>query len=223
MLKAVLFDLDGTIIDSEPLHTEAVLRILRDRAVVLGSSDLDRFIGISSSVMWEEMRERFGFTESVETLKTLQHRVNVEMLEVSESILIPGVLPLLHDIRAMGIRSAVASSSTREYIETVLAKYELDTLFDIIVSGEEVPRGKPRPDVFLRAAELLGVEPESCVVIEDSDNGLTAAREAGIRSIGFRNPNSGRQSLSLADRIVDDIREISVALLESLVDSESAA
>ena len=220
MLKAVLFDLDGTIIDSEPLHTEAVLRLLRDRSVDLKASDLDRFIGISSSVMWREMRERFGFAESVEALKELQHRANVEMLEDSESILIPGVLPLLRDLRDRGIRTAVASSSTREYIETVLSKYELDSLFDVVVSGEEVPRGKPRPDVFLRAAELLGVEPGSCVVIEDSDNGLTAAREAGIRSIGFRNPNSGRQALSLADRIVDDIREVSVALLQRLVDSE---
>ena len=218
MLKAVLFDLDGTLVDSEPLHTEAVLRLLRDRSVDLKASDLDRFIGISSSVMWGEMRERFGFAEPVESLKSLQHRANVEMLEDSESILIPGVLPLLRDLRDRGIRSAVASSSTRDYIETVLSKYELDSLFDVVVSGEEVPRGKPRPDVFLRAAELLGVEPGSCVVIEDSDNGLTAAREAGIRSIGFRNPNSGRQALSLADRIVDDIREVSVALLQRLVD-----
>jgi HAD superfamily hydrolase (TIGR01509 family) len=200
-----------------------VLRILRDRGVILEPSDLDRFIGISSSVMWEEMRERFGLVESVKTLKNLQNRANVEMLECSESILIPGVLPLLRDLRTLGIRTAVASSSTRKYIEMVLAKYELERLFDIIVSGEEVPRGKPRPDVFLKAAELLGVEPGSCVVIEDSDNGLTAAREAEIRSIGFRNPNSGRQTLSLADRIVDDIREVSIVLLKSLVDSESAA
>lgn len=223
MLKAVLFDLDGTIIDSEPLHTEAVLRMLRERDVELGPSDLERFIGISSSVMWREIRERFRLTESVETLKTLQHRANVEMLESSESILIPGVLSLLKDLRVSGIRAAVASSSTRDYIETVLVRYGIAVFFDAFVSGEEVPRGKPRPDVFLRAAELLGVEPESCVVIEDSDNGLTAAREAGIRSIGFRNPNSGRQTLSFADRIVDDIREISVALLQRLVDSESAA
>ncbi|NLJ45991.1 MAG: HAD-IA family hydrolase, partial [Treponema sp.] len=101
-------------------------------------------------------------------------------------------------------------------------EYSLERYVDCIVSGEEVARGKPNPDVFLRAAELLGVEPEACVVIEDSDNGLAAARAAGIRSIGYRNPNSGRQSLATADRIVEDIRAISLSMLEQLVDSVAA-
>lgn len=222
MLKAVLFDLDGTIIDSEPLHTAVVLRILRDRSIRLEPSDLDRYIGISSSVMWREIREVYGFPESVDELKSLQYELNVGMLEESGSILIPGVLDLLQELRSQGIRTAVASSSARDYIETALARYELAAYFDAVVSGEEVPRGKPRPDVFLRAAELLGAEPGSCVVLEDSDNGLTAAREAGIRSVGFRNPNSGMQNLSFADRIVDDIREISVFFLRNLVDSGSS-
>ncbi len=222
MLKAVLFDLDGTIIDSEPMHTAAVVKILEDRSVRPDPSDLDRYIGISSTVMWRDMRDAHGFSESVDELKALQLNLNIEMLGKAGSILVPGVLELLRDLRAQGIRTAVASSSARDYIETVLARYGIAVFFDTVVSGEEVPRGKPRPDVFLRAAELLGVEPKSCVVLEDSDNGLTAAREAGIRAVGFRNPNSGRQTLSLADRVVDDMRHVSVGLLRSLVDSESA-
>lgn len=222
MLQAVLFDLDGTIIDSEPLHTEAVLRILRDRSIDLKPSDLEKFIGISSSIMWEEMQKSFGFLESVESLKALQHRMNLEMLLESGSILIPGILELLGELKTAGIRTAIASSSSRAYIEAVVDEYSLERYVDCIVSGEEVARGKPNPDVFLRAAELLGVEPEACVVIEDSDNGLAAARAAGIRSIGYRNPNSGRQSLATADRIVEDIRAISLSMLEQLIDSVAA-
>lgn len=223
MLRAVIFDLDGTIIDSEPLHTEAVIRILRERGIVLDPRDLDTFIGISSSVMWSEMRERFGLRESIEALGTLQHSRNIEMLVDSGSILIPGIMDLLRDIRGQDLATAIASSSTKDYIEAVVQRYSLAGYFDCLVSGEEVPRGKPKPDIFLRAAELLKVEPDSCVVIEDSDNGLTAAREAGIRSVGFRNPNSGRQTLSLADRVVDDIREITLDLLRNLADSETSA
>lgn len=223
MLQAVIFDLDGTIIDSEPLHTEAVLRILQERGIVLDPWELDRYIGISSSVMWSEMRIRFGLRESVEALGALQHRRNIEMLEDAGSILIPGVMELLRDIRGQRLSMAIASSSTKDYIEAVVERYSMARYFDRLVSGEEVPRGKPSPDVFLRAAVLLQVAPESCVVIEDSDNGLAAAREAGIRSVGFRNPRSGRQSLALADRIVDDIRDITVDLLRNLADSSSSA
>ncbi len=223
MLRAVIFDLDGTIIDSEPLHTEAVLRILYERGSVLDSRELDTYIGISSSVMWSEMRDRFGLQESVEALGTLQHSRNIEMLDDSGSILIPGIMNLLRNIRGQDLATAIASSSTKEYIEAVVERYFLAGYFDCLVSGEEVPRGKPKPDIFLRTAELLKVEPDSCVVIEDSDNGLTAAREAGIRSVGFRNPNSGRQTLSLADRVVDDIREITLDLLRNLADSKTSA
>lgn len=223
MLDAVIFDLDGTIIDSEPMHTQAVLRILRERNIDLEPRELDGYIGISSSVMWSEMRTRFGLEESIEALGILQHRSNIEMLEGSGSILIPGIMELLRDIKGQGLSTAIASSSTKEYIEAVVERYSLARYFDCLVSGEEVPRGKPSPDIFLRAAELLRVEPESCVVIEDSDNGLTASRKAGIRSVGFRNPNSGRQALSLADLVVEDIREITLDLLRNLADSKASA
>ncbi|HSV56565.1 MAG TPA: HAD-IA family hydrolase, partial [Magnetospirillaceae bacterium] len=143
-------------------------------------------------------------------------KMNIEMLEKGGCILVPGIAELLRKLRRRKIRAAIASSSTREYILAALAAHGLESWFDQVVSSEEVPRGKPRPDVFLRAAEVLGVRPEDCVIIEDSDNGLAAAREAGIRSIGFRNPNSGCQSLALADRIVDSVREIRMGMLASL-------
>ena len=223
MLKAVIFDLDGTIIDSEPLHSEAVLRIFREHSITLAKGDLDRYIGISNTVMWREMRRDHGLIESIEDLKAQQYKLNLELLNAAGSILMPGVPELLENLRSHGIAMAIASSSAREYITTVVAEYGLDGYFSHLVSGEEVPRGKPRPDIFLKAAELLGTSPSDCVVIEDSDNGLNAAREAGIRAVGIQNSNSGNQSLALADRVVKSIPEITIELLNKLVDPTPAA
>ena len=223
MLHAIIFDLDGTIIDSEPLHTEAVLRILQERGIRLDPKELNAYIGISSSVMWSEMKNRFSLEESIEELRAVQNRRNMEMLNKTRSIMVPGVLDLLKDIKKQKLSTAIASSSSKKDLDAVVEKYSLARYFDYLVSGEEVPRGKPSPDVFLRAAELLQVEPESCIIIEDSDNGLAAARAAGIPSIGFRNPNSGCQSLSLADRIVNNIGEVTVNLLRGLAESRAPA
>jgi HAD superfamily hydrolase (TIGR01509 family) len=103
---------------------------------------------------------------------------------------------------------ALASSSTQRVIDTVLEKLALVGVFDPVVSGEEVEHGKPAPDIFLRTAGLLEIPPETCLVIEDSANGVRAAKAAGMVCIGFRNPNSGAQDLSAADAIVASLDEI---------------
>jgi HAD superfamily hydrolase (TIGR01509 family) len=120
----------------------------------------------------------------------------------------PGLLDLLADFHAHGIRTALASSSMRLVIRTVLDKLDLSASFSPIVSGEDVAQGKPAPDIFLRTADLLEIPPAGCLVIEDSANGVRAAQAAGMRSIGLHNPNSGAQDLSPADWIVDSLGEI---------------
>lgn len=111
---------------------------------------------------------------------------------------------------------AIASSSPRIFIEAVIRKIELIDFFDLWVSGEEVERSKPEPDVFLRTAELLNVLPCDCVVIEDSTNGVIAAKKAGMKCIGFKNPNSGHQDLREAALVVSKISEISYFSIEKL-------
>ena len=117
----------------------------------------------------------------------------------------------------MRIPIAIASSSPREFIEAVVKKIGIDQYFKILVSGEEIERSKPEPDIFLKAATLLNVSPTECLVVEDSKSGTIAAKKAGMKCIGYQNVNSGNQDLSNADFIVNDIKEIDIRKVSKLM------
>ena len=109
---------------------------------------------------------------------------------------IPGIIELLDEIKRARVKIGLASSSVRSFIALVLNNLEINHYFDAVVSGEDVKRSKPQPDIFLKAAEKLQVSPDACLVIEDSQHGVKAAIQAGMTCIGFNNPNSGSQDLS---------------------------
>ena len=121
---------------------------------------------------------------------------------------IDGIRELLAELKALNIPAAIASSSPPVFIKAVLRKFDLLDHFECVVSGEEVERGKPAPDVYLKAAELLGVKPQDCMVLEDARHGVAAAKAAGMKCIGFVNPNSGNQDLSQADYVVHAVSEV---------------
>jgi len=106
------------------------------------------------------------------------------------------------------IKLALASSSSLYLINLILQKMHLKSIFDVVLSGEEVANGKPFPDIFIKTAELLNVQPDRCVVIEDSKNGVTAAKNAGMLCIGFKSPNSKNQDINRSDYIVADLIKI---------------
>ncbi|MFW6362691.1 MAG: HAD family hydrolase [Spirochaeta sp.] len=212
MLKAVIFDMDGVIIDSEPLHTQVVIEVLAEQGIAMTSEKLVKYIGTSNRPMWEELRAEFGIPVDVDDLVKRQHDANLEHLRTFSDLLIPGVLDLIQDLHHRRIPLAVASSSGRDYIEAVLLKYRLTEFFPVVVSGAEVPRGKPEPDIFLSAALQLGVPAVNCTVIEDSRHGVTAGRAAGMRVIGFQNPHSGNQDLSHAQHIADSMPAVAALL-----------
>ena len=108
------------------------------------------------------------------------------------------------------IPTAVASSSPIEFIETNISNLGFNDYFQFLLSGNEVTNGKPAPDIYLAAAKRLNVMPQDCVVLEDSHNGVKAAKSAGMTCIGFQNPNSGIQDISMADTVIDSIKQIDV-------------
>lgn len=118
--------------------------------------------------------------------------------------LIDGVLFLLEGLKEAGFPIALASSASKENIQAVLKLFYIENFFQVIVSGNQVEKPKPSPDIFIYAASLLKVNPSDCIVIEDSNNGVKAAKTAGMRCIAFKNPNTGVQDLSIADTIVDN-------------------
>ncbi len=213
MIEAVIFDMDGVLIDSEPLHFEVDEMVLKHLQIDNGKHYLERFVGYTNPAMWKIIKEEYQLEQSIEGLIELQMRIKLDYLEKSNYVAIDGVLELLNKIQAKKIPLAIASSSPRIFIEAVIDKIQIARYFTTWISGEEVPESKPAPDVFLGAAAMLNVQPENCIVIEDSKSGTIAAKSAGMKCIGFQNPNSGNQDLSEADYIFDSFTELHKRLL----------
>lgn len=208
MIQAFIFDMDGVIIDSEPLHFDVDRQTMAYYGHAVTQEDLERYVGMTNPEQWAIIREEYGIGPTAEEIITYQMGRKIEELRSAELEPIEGIRELLDELKQGGIPRAIASSSPPVFIEAVVEKFGLQNEFDVVVSGEQVPKGKPAPDVYLRAAELLGVDPAHCVVLEDSKHGIAAAKAAGMRCIGYVNPNSGNQDLSRADLIVGSIGDI---------------
>jgi HAD superfamily hydrolase (TIGR01509 family) len=205
---AVIFDMDGVLADTEPFNERALGVVLARRGASLSGIEYQGLVGQSNEASWVWMIAHFRLTES---LVDLGHEYERELLpQLAEVVPSPGAMELIHDLRSSGIRLAVASSSPRVIVDTILERLGMTHAFDVVVTGKEVAVGKPAPDIFRLAAERLGVAPADCVVIEDSAHGLEGARRAGMHTIALKTAYQQSDSLR-ADVIVDS--------LESLVDS----
>ncbi|MFE9069041.1 HAD family hydrolase [Streptomyces violaceusniger] len=182
-MPAVIFDLDGTLVDTEPLYYEAGRRTL-ERYGITGFTweEHSQFIGIGTRETLETLRGRYGIGASVEELLAVKNRHFLELAATTTEIF-PAMRTFVERLSAAGHPLAVASGSSRSAIETALKATGLDTLLPVYVSAEDVGRGKPEPDVFLAAARLLSVDPGGCVVVEDAGPGVEAARRAGMGCI----------------------------------------
>ncbi|MDF2544104.1 MAG: HAD-superfamily hydrolase, subfamily variant 3 [Herbinix sp.] len=208
MLKAVIFDMDGVIIDSEPMHARANLLALQSYQVILPEHYCNRFIGSTTYYMYQTLIKEFHINASPEELLNEFNRMNDMILAKEGYTPIPDVIDLIQNLNQNGVRLAIASSSPLETIEDVLDSLHIREYFQTYVSGMQVPNPKPAPDIFLKAAEQLEVDPCECIVIEDSMNGVNAAYLAGIPSIGFINPNSGNQDLTKSAILVEGFDEV---------------
>lgn len=215
-MKAVIFDMDGVLIDSEPLHFEVDKMVLKKLNINEDEHYLERFVGYTNPAMWKIIKSEYSIDKTVEELIELQMTTKLKYLEESNYTAIQGIKELLEEISEHKIPIGIASSSPRIFIEAVIEKIGISKYFNNWISGEEVEKSKPEPHVFLKAAELLGVNPEQCIVIEDSKSGTIAAKKAGMKCIGYKNVNSGNQDLSRADVIVDRITEINFEMMKGL-------
>lgn len=200
--------MDGVIIDSEPMHFEVDIQVMNYYGSAITHEQLEQYVGMTNPEMWAAVKEQHNLTPSVSEIIEYQLSNKIEMLTSSEMEPIDGIRELLAELKARNIPAAIASSSPPVFIKAVLRKFDLLDHFECVVSGEEVERGKPAPDVYLKAAELLGVKPQDCMVLEDARHGVAAAKAAGMKCIGFVNPNSGNQDLSQADYVVHAVSEV---------------
>lgn len=209
MLKALIFDMDGVIIDSEPIHFRVEKRLFEDLGLAISDDEHHSFVGTTSRWMWSYIKDKYKLNQSIEELVQMEATSYVDhLLSQKDKKPIPGVVDLIQELHGNNVRLAVASSASVRNIEIVLKMFRLERFFEVRVSGDEVRNGKPAPDVFLRCAKTLGLRPGECIVIEDSKNGVEAAKAAGMKCIGFKNPNSGGQDLSAADMVIGSFLEL---------------
>lgn len=207
-IRALIFDMDGVLADTEPMYVDLNGRFLADRGIPLVEVGYEQYVGISAVTMWSQIRRQFGLSESVEWLMKRERDDFFHHLEDLDYLApIPGVEKVLQEGRSRNLAIGLASSSARPNIDLILSKTGLTPYFQAITSGYEVGNGKPAPDIFLLAAQRLGCSPEECLVVEDSTNGVRGAKAAAMACVGFQNPGSGSQDLRQADLVVPDFQE----------------
>jgi HAD superfamily hydrolase (TIGR01509 family) len=208
-IKAVIFDLDGVIADSEPISGKSTAMVLQKRGVRLTDEERRLAFGRRSpDIFRDALRSRKkAFTKG--TIEAMVEEKNTIMLELMKGSLkaVPGSLELIRLLSGKGLRLALATSSHKDKMEMELKELGIKGLFPVVVTGDGVSKGKPNPEIFLLAAKRIGVPPSGCAVIEDSAFGVQAAKAAGMLAIGFASPNSPGQDLSASDAIFCDLRK----------------
>lgn len=220
MIQAVIFDFDGVLADSEPLHLRVYQELLEPTGIRL-TSDLycRRYLGLDDEGVFRQVTSDYGLLLGDEEIELLidEKAERFERLVTGSNVLYPpapGCVRRLAGTWPLGI----ASGALRHEIELMLRGADLLGSFRAIVSAGDTDRTKPAPDPYLRAAELLGVEAARSVAIEDSHWGLMAARDAGMRTIGVTTTYP-RTTLQHADAVVDSLDEVTLEMVSSLARS----
>lgn len=212
-IDAVVFDLDGVIADTEHVWDEVREQLVADRGGRYDASAQRGMMGMSSPEWSRYMHDVLGVPGSPEEINAEVVRRMLRRYE-SDLPLVPGAVEAVTALAGDGVVLAVASSSNRPLIDTVLRVTGLASLFATTVSSEEVARGKPAPDVYLEAAHRLDVPPARCAAVEDSANGIRAAHAAGMRVLAYPNRHypPGDDALALADVVLGSLAELPGAL-----------
>ena len=210
MLKAVLFDMDGVIVDTEPLHYKAYHKMFRDVNINVDEDLYESFTGQSTINICRRLVGHFNLDYTPEYLVSLKRQHFKYLFEHDKELkLIDGVLQLIQDYYNNNIKLVVASSASMHNINRVFERFNLNQYFTGKFSGADLKESKPHPEIFIKAFEFTGFLKTECMVIEDSTNGIKAANGANIYCIGFKSPHSSGQDYSNADLVISDFNDIS--------------
>lgn len=213
MIDAIIFDMDGVLVDSEPFHIEIEKRQFILNQISVSDEEHHEYMGIASDVMWKKIAVRHTLQLPVEELIEQSRTESFRYFsELDEIPVMPGLIDLLEKLRIKKYPLAVASSSFPEIIDLILEKTDLKKYFQVVVSSQEAGKSKPEPDVFLLAARKLGIKPENCLVIEDSANGIKAAHAAEMSCVAFQGPGADPQNQKEADSIVTSYAQLGLIL-----------
>ncbi len=217
MIQTVIFDMDGVIVDTEPVHHYAYNEHFKQLNIAITPEIYASFTGNSTKNIFEKLKAQFHLEEDIQTLVETKRNLFNDAFDSKEDLyLLDGVEVLIKDLFSNGMQLVLASSSAKVTINRIFKRFDLHKYFTHIVSGEDFPKSKPHPAIFQHAAFLAQTPVKNCIVIEDSTNGILAAKSAGIYCLGYDSINSKMQDYSKADKVISHFQELNFKKIKNI-------
>lgn len=209
MIKAAIFDMDGVIVDSEPIHSQSLEILIKKygKKPIYNSNGLIHKVGVSSDEEYIKLLDRYGLAEEADIFRKKRRRIYIKLLKRPLTSM-KGFIPLINSLKKEGIKIGLASNRYQPHIKLILENIGILELFDVIVGRDKDFKPKPAPDIYLKTAKKLKVDPKFCVAFEDSESGIISAKSAGMTAIAVPNKYTSDQDFSRADLIVKSLIEI---------------
>lgn len=218
-LKAVLFDMDGVIVDTEPLHKQAYFLMFEKVGITVSQEMYNAYTGQSTIEICKDLVQKFNLSIGATELVAYKRAFFKELFfaETNDLQLLEGVLDLIKNYYNNGVTLVLASSASMVTINNVFTKFDLNKYFKGKISGADLKASKPHPEIFIKAAEIAEVDKKECIVIEDSTNGIKAAYDGGIYCVAYKSEHSKEQDYSLAQKVISDYNEIRYEFIKDSV------
>ncbi len=217
MIKTVIFDMDGVIVDTEPVHHDAFQQHFKELGIEVSPAFYATFTGNSTKNVYQKLVKKFNLKQDIEVLVQSKRNFFNDAFEKKLDLeLLDGVENLIKDLHKNGMQLILASSSANVTIDRIFRRFNLNQYFTHKISGEDFVNSKPDPAIFLHAQKLSSHQKENCIVIEDSTNGIKAAHAAGIYCIGYNSFHSKLQDLSLANQVIQHFDELNYSNISNI-------
>ncbi|OGE64215.1 hypothetical protein A3I48_03260 [Candidatus Daviesbacteria bacterium RIFCSPLOWO2_02_FULL_36_7] len=217
MIKTVIFDLDGLIIDSEPIESESLEILLRryNKIPIYYETGLIHTVG-GGGAWYDQLRKKYEIEDSVEIIKRKKRRIYLSLLKNKEFEPAKGFYKLIKTLKKRDIKTALASNRYKIHIKFIIERIGIRTFFDSVVGPNNKLRHKPAPDMHIQVAKRFRIRPDECLVLEDSETGVVAGKAAGMKVIAVPNQYTKNQDLSQADLIVNSLEDIRWSTISKL-------